>query len=341
MSRSATGPALLLAGGLAAPVVLAGGVAIAALVRSPMESDTASGPVITTVQRAERPESETTTVTWAPSEVYPVLSRSAGTITALGITSGEPLADGDVAMSVDGAPVLAFVAPAPLYRDIGQGMTGEDVDAVQRFLVDRGYLGGAEVPAARSTARAIAAFNADHGRGDTEVLRVGTLLWVPEGSGDPLDVSVRVGDVVEPGTELYRTADGPDRLAIDTTPLAEERVLSVAGVEVALAPDAVAVLDAHDVAAVRAVMGGEDSVGATLSRLAAGEVGTIPSAAVVVDADGRACYFTGLDGHAVQIEADSGSFGLVDVDPGLIGSPVLVGPRRAGVGDACGSAQSG
>lgn len=333
--RSGFGAAAVLAAGLVLPLALAGGLAMAALTESPLEADRPEAPVVATIGRAERRETRTTTVTLQPAEVFPVSSQSTGTVTELRMTPDTPLADGEVAVVVDGLPVLAFVAPAPLYRDLAAGMAGDDVTAAQEFLVRHGYLSRTEPSVGRATSRAIAAFNSDHGRGPASTLLVGSLLWVPEGSAPPHEVTVRVGDVVSPSTELYLTADSRDRIVVATEDSASGRLLTVAGVEVPLPPGTSAVEDPDDVAALTTVMGSESTMAATLTGTSASEVGTVPASAVVVDDSGTACFFRGTDGPAVRIEVESGLFGLLDVDPRLIGSPVLVDPRRAATAQSC------
>lgn len=329
-------PALVLALGLAVPLVVGGGFAVVALTRSPMESNAVPEPVVATVGRAERLEAQATTVTWVPADTFAVRSQSAGTITALSIVAGTALADGDVAMVVDGAPVVAYAAPAPLHRDIASGMTGDDVATAQQFLVAHGYLHSVDEVVGPAVSRAIAAFNADHGRGSSTTLSVGSLLWVPGGSGAPQSVTVRVGDTVAPQDELYTTSTIADQVAVSAAAADVERTLTVAGARISLAPGVTAITDPNDVATVRREMAGEPTVSATLATSVAREVGTVPASAVIVDVEGSACYFTGVDGEAVRIEAETGSFGLVDVAPDLIGTPVLTDPRQAGMDLSCG-----
>jgi hypothetical protein len=335
VTRSGFGPAVVLALGLALPLVVVGGLALVTLTRSPMDSDRPPAPVIATVGRAERTEAQATTVTRIPAEVFPVSSQSTGTVTALHVTPGTPLGDGEVAMAVDGMPVIVYVAPAPLYRDLTEGMTGDDVLAAQEFLVRHGYLSRPERSVGRAAARAITSFNSDHGRGRTSTLPVGALLWVPEGSGPPREVTARIGDVVSSSTELYLTTDSVDQVVAATDVNESDRLLTVAGVEVLLPAGTTVVDHPDDVAALATAMGNETTAAAILEGTSPREVGTVPASAVVVDDLGRACFFSGTNGPAVRISAESGLFGLVDVDPRLIGSPVLTDPRRTGVAHAC------
>jgi hypothetical protein len=57
---------------------------------------------------------------------------------------------------------------------------------------------------------------------------------------------------------------------------------------------------------------------------------------VVVDQTGAACFFPDVTGPPVGISTESGSFGLVDVDATLVGTPVLTDPRRTRTDLTCG-----
>lgn len=335
MNRHDRLPAVVLAAGLLGPLAAAGGLAAAALARSPLDADAQPAHVVAVVERAERFDPESSPVTWVAAESVPVRSHTAGTVTAVHLVEGGGLVDGDVVLEVDGLPVLAFVAPAPLYRDVVEGLSGQDVLSVQQFLRARGFRVTADGTAGPSTARAIAAFNSRHGRSGSETLEVSSVLWVPETVGPPVGIVVRVGDVIEPQTEVFVASDGQDRVEVTAREADVERTLAVGDVEVRLEAGSTTVTDQHDVNQLRAAMAGEPTAGGVLTRVEPRVVGTIPASAVVVDRTGTACFFTGPGGDAVPIEVTESGFGLVDVDEQLIGSPVLVDPRGAGARSTC------
>lgn len=327
--------AVVLLVGLAAPLALAGALAVAELLRSPLESDRVTGPVVAAVERAERRRTEVASATFVPADDLPVLSRSAGTVTSLNLLAGVAPVHGDVVMEVDGEPVLAFAAPAPLYRDLTEGMNGDDVRAAQELLVALGHLGSPDRSMGPAAVRAVRSFNAEYGRGSSPVLAANAFLWVPESAGPPKSVSIRVGDVLEPMSPVYVTADGVDRIVLGTDPSHAERVLSAGDVDVPIPPGTVEIVEAADVATVRDLMGEADASSVVLAEAAVREVGTVPASAVVIDSTGTICFFAGADGPAVVIDSDSGGFGLVDVEARLIGSPVLVNPRGVGREQTC------
>ncbi|HQZ85219.1 MAG TPA: peptidoglycan-binding domain-containing protein [Actinomycetota bacterium] len=323
---------------LGAPLLVGVVLAVWALADSPLQSATRPQPLIGTVELAERRDVELTSVTLIPAEPYPVVSQSTGTVTALSITSGEAIGSGATALAVDGRPVVAYVSAAPLYRDIVEGLEGDDVAAAQRLLADLGHLDAVDGRAGSPTTAAIRAFNAAQGYGeDNGVLAVGSLLWVPEGSAAPQSVTIRVGQLVAPQTELYMTASGEDRIEVGAPEADVDRLLTVGSVTATLGSGQTTLTDPADIEAIKTVLGGETTAGAALESITPRTVGTVPASAVVVGTDGVACFFTDLQGPGTRIDAAAGSFGLVDVDADLIGTPVLINPRTTREDLACDS----
>jgi len=323
---------------LGVPLLAGGVLAVWALADSPLESATQVQPLVGTVESAERRDPESTSVTFIPAHQFSVVSQSSGTVTALSIAPGEAIVSGEPALAVDGRTVVAYVSRSPLYRDITEGLKGDDVATAQQLLVDMGYLDVVDGRAGRSTTSAIRAFNAAHGYGEqSRALAVGSLLWVPEGSAAPQLVAIEIGQVVAPQTELYTTASGDDRVEVRTKDDAVDRVLTVGPVTASLRAGQFAVTDPTDVDAIRVALGNETTASATLESVTPRAVGTVPTTAVVVAADGVACFFADVEGPGTRIDADAGSFGLVDVEPGLIGTRVLINPRTTREDLACDS----
>lgn len=280
-TRGATFGTGLAMAALVTPLLVGTVLAAWALAQSPLESAAPVQPLIGVVEAAERHGRAPDSVDTQP---YPVVSQSTGTVTAVSLLPGEPIAVGATPFAVDGLLVTAYVSPAPLFRDITSGVVGEDVATAQGLLTHLGYLKKSEEGAGPATVAAIASFNKDHGLGDrNESLAIGSLLWVPEGSAAPQTVTVRVGQLVAPQSELYVTTDTPPE------PTEPERV------------------------------------------------GTVPASAILVGDDGGACFFRDATGSGVPIDASHGSFGMVDVDPELIGTPVLINPRVTRKDLSCGS----
>jgi peptidoglycan hydrolase-like protein with peptidoglycan-binding domain len=338
MTSAARSPAVVAVVALAVPLLVGAVLAVWALAASPLRSATVEEPLIAVVETASRRDQEFTSVTLVPAEPYAVVSQSAGVVTALSIVPGRPVGSGVTAFAVEGRPVVAYVSPSPLYRDISAGLQGDDVRTAQQLLVGLGYLDAVDGRASSPTISAIRAFNAAHGYGKrNDVLAVGSLLWIPEGSAAPQSVTVRVGRSVVPQTELYTTTSGRDRVQVGAPAAPTDRVLTVGAATATLKAGQTDVTDLAAVEEIRAALGEGQTASAVLESMTPRTVGTVPASAVVVDTDGSACFFTDVRGPGVSISADEGSFGLVDVAADLIGTPVLVNPRSTREDLACDS----
>ncbi len=325
--RSIVGAVLVLVVPLAAGTTLA----VWALSASPLKSGAPVAPLIAQVQSAARDNSSTTSVTVVPAGERVVKSQTSGLVTQTVFAVGQPIDHGDIAMRVDGLPVISYVAASPLYRDVSGGMSGSDVSTAQHLLNAMGYLDVVDGVAGPKTVAAIRAFNADTGRGSANsVLSTNSLLWIPRGGDVPQAVMVQVGDEIAPQTPLFTTAVGSTSITVETERSEVARTLMVGTAMVPLAAGVTSITDPGDVATLLEQMGDQASAVATVSDAELTQVGTVPASAVIVDAAGGACYFTGPDGEGepVKIRVTTGTTGVVDVDPELIGTAVLVNPRE-------------
>jgi len=325
---------------LIVPLAVGASLAVWALSVSPLQSDAPVAPLIAQVQTAARSNSGTTSVTVVPAGERIVKSQASGLVTQIDFTIGDSIGQGEIAMWVEGLPIFAYVAATPLHRDISNGMTGQDVSTAQQLLSDMGYLTGVDGVVGPNTVAAIRAFNSDAGRGSTNsVLSLSSLLWIPVGSGEPRTVEVEVGDEITRHTPLYTAVVGSPSITIDTEGSSVNRIVTVGTATVPLGAGQTSITDPEDVAALLDQIGGETSAVATVADAEPAEVGTVPASSVIADAAGGVCYFTGPDGKGepVSIAAAAGASGVVDVDPSLIGTPVLVNPRETRSDLSCNS----
>ncbi len=322
---------------LALPLLAGVTLAAIALSESPLESAAQEEPLMGTVELAARTDATSTTVAVVVPQDFPVVSESAGVITNLAIAPGQAIEDGSVAMSVSGRPIVAFVADAPLFRDITTGTKGKDVKAAEAFLSRLGYLKHADRTADSHTAAAIKEFNRDHGhRADGSTLRVAALLWIPAGASAPTAVTARVGEHIGSGSEVFRTVSGESSVSVTAAPVPADRVLTVAGRSATLRAGESTIVDHDDVAMIEAAMSGQGTATGSLTLAQPRTVGTIPAVAVITDANGATCYFPSAAGPPIRVDASQGGFGQVDVDASLVGTPVLLNPRGVIEDQTCG-----
>jgi peptidoglycan hydrolase-like protein with peptidoglycan-binding domain len=77
---------------------------------------------------------------------------------------GSVVAPGDVLLTISGRPVFLFTGVQPAYRDLGPGMSGEDVIQLEMGLQNSGFDPGAvDGTYDEATGRAVAALSARHG----------------------------------------------------------------------------------------------------------------------------------------------------------------------------------
>ncbi|MDO4665522.1 MAG: peptidoglycan-binding domain-containing protein [Actinomycetaceae bacterium] len=120
---------------------------LATLMVSPSQRQAAAKPpearpVTVPVERHDLAEQTTAnaTATYADTVSVPLpTGGSTSTVTRLGVEQGQNVSSGSVLAWVNGRPVFALKGPFNMYRDISEGMSGDDVQMIQRALGDAGY----------------------------------------------------------------------------------------------------------------------------------------------------------------------------------------------------------
>jgi peptidoglycan hydrolase-like protein with peptidoglycan-binding domain len=130
-----------------------------------------------------------------------VASGGEGTVTRL-VGQGETVGRGDVLFRVNEQPVTLLLGVVPMYRDLGPGDSGADVEQLEANLAELGY-GGFPVDDVytSSTAEAVGVWQEDIGATATGMVARGDVVFVPEG-GQVDTLRSEVGDVVAPGTAV-------------------------------------------------------------------------------------------------------------------------------------------
>lgn len=154
---------------------------------------------------------------------------AAGRVTTIGVGRGDVLEAGDVMMRIDGRPMVAVEGSVPFHRELGRGDTGDDVGELQRILAAAGYLSadpddsfGSATESALETWQEQYGVQPVSGRLGLNDMLVGD--W-PLNVGS---VSVRVGDFVAPGTELFVLRRLDSTVNVEFTPT--QRLLVATGV---------------------------------------------------------------------------------------------------------------
>lgn len=308
---------------------------------SPLEQDAAAEPVIVAVGQAIRDRATPVAVELALAEPRRVEAAGSGVLTELRVEPGDRVESGAVVVAVDDQPWLAFAAPAPLWRDLRLGMSGDDVERVQDFLAELGLsTGSVRGTVTQATVSGFRALNERLGLGRSEVtLHRSTLLWIGPGPLTVGEVLAQPGDIVAPGTPLLTGPAEPAKITV-TEPEARlpdgEYVLVVGDTAVPYQLGSGAVSEPADVAALAEALGNRESGSGTLRLAEPAQVGTLPASAVITDANGRTCIFESVDGPPISVEPIGGSLSVVDVPVDWVGRTVLANPRQVRAELSCG-----
>lgn len=267
-------------------------------------------PVTAPVEIERTDKAVQTTAGLAALNSFEATTALAGIVTEIALKPGDTVKAGDRLVTIDDKPLLAFVADAPLVRELGLGDEGPDVARLQRFLGeaveadigDDGRFGS-------STASAVSAFRRDNGLGRSSSIGPDQLMWIGSGPLPVVEVAVGVGDRVESGGVI---ATGPaqeivvdvraDLRGFDQEPL----VLTVDGVAVpfdadsGISPEAATVL--HD------ELGVFEELPAVVALAEPIEYPAVPASAVLTGTDGGTCVVD-LSNTVTPVTVVSTSFG--------------------------------
>ncbi len=341
-ARWGNGLSVFVAITLLAPLVALGVFALRAATQSPLESADSPAPLIGTVASAQRSRDVTVAIAIEYSDALAPSAQAAGTATSVYVSPGDVVKTGTKVASVNDARLVAYASPTPLWRNLYRGSSGADVKVAQRLMASFGYYSGPiDGKAGYGTEKAFKAFNGANGYGATNgVLALGSVVWIGPGPVTVADVSLAAGDAVSPGTAIFTTTSSlADVKVTESASLDRDNPVELVVGDVAT-PYQVGserVTDPEAVAAIADSLGTATEGTGTIRLVTPMTVGTIPASAAVSGATGSTCVFPSVDGAAVRIDPIGGSLGTIDVDPSLIGQPVLVNPREVREDLSCGS----
>jgi peptidoglycan hydrolase-like protein with peptidoglycan-binding domain len=178
-------------------------------------SSVAAGPVATTVvERGRISATRSWDGTLEQAQLATVTSRVQGTITRLG-EPGVMVERGAELYRVDERPVALLYGQVPMFRELGPGASGTDVEQLEANLAKLGYDGfTADRTYDASTAEAVRAWQADLGAPQTGNVGRGDVVFVPE-AGRVGARRVQVGDVVAPGTPVLDITGGDQVVSLE------------------------------------------------------------------------------------------------------------------------------
>lgn len=290
-------------------------------------------------------------------DAHLVSSESTGTVTQVLTSPGSALTNGVPVIAIGDAVIRAFAQDFPLYRPLVRGDRGPDVEALEMFLRDGGFLDVATIDDVYGVQvdRAVRAFQKDNGYtvdgvfDPSYVAYVGTAFTVAAIDVVPGD-KVAVDDQIMSGTAPATKVEIKDP---DLNPLPP---FSGAPLMLLLADSSVSVdgtsLDgaaAMEVATALATSGAggttvEDGAvvryaNARIELSEPGAWGTVPSSAVYISDTGVRCAVdeNGTAIPLVDSRESTGQPGIMLVQADLVGMRVLSDVAQAPSGslDAC------
>ncbi len=291
----------LLAAVLTLPILAVGGLALRHDGLS--ETATSAAPVVTSpTPRTVTDERQMRIVATAIPGPEVAAGTARGTITAVGIAPGGPLADGAVLFQVDGVDRVGFASSIPFYRPIAPGTEGADVAELHRLLVLAGVL--AALPADAETAtfatgQAVADFAETLGASRTTTFDPAWVVFLPATGLVAESVDLKVGQqapaqgaviITSPGTVTAARLTSGNQEPLNFAP-GVEYVAVVDGEEFAVDTAAQSIAEA-DLPRLRAPTETErDGIPALTKRKTPLQALAVPSSAVMTNDSGELCVW--------------------------------------------------
>ncbi|WP_456819492.1 peptidoglycan-binding domain-containing protein [Cellulomonas sp. URHB0016] len=170
----------------------------------------------------------------------PLMLRDVGVVTRTSCSAGAQFVSGTSPVRVDDRPVLALATPEPLWRDLGPGVKGGDVAALQTELNRLGYPVNATGSYGSSTTSAVKDLQRRAGASaPTGALTLSSVLWLPAAQVTIDGCEVGVAQSVESG-KFATTVGGVTALSVaeDVSGfVAGDRVMRSNGAQTAVGAD--------------------------------------------------------------------------------------------------------
>jgi len=216
----------------AAGVILGWAVAVAVLqpwgsaAKQPA-ANAALPPATAVVTRTTLVETKKVSGTLGYGDPVPIHATGPGTITWIAPV-GLAVKRGELLFKVNERPVVALYGSVPLYRTLGDGARGVDVQQLEKNLAELGYSGfTVDDTYDWATAKAVSTWQADLGLPQTGTVALGQVVFTP-GAVRVAEHKARVGDVLSEGGVSVLSYTGTTRLVSVDLAVADQ-ALAVAG----------------------------------------------------------------------------------------------------------------
>jgi multidrug efflux system membrane fusion protein len=221
----------------AAGVILGGAVAVVVLLswgsaaKQPA-ANAALPPATAVVTRTTLVETKKVSGTLGYGDPVPIHATGPGTITWIAPV-GSMVKRGELLFKVNERPVVALYGSVPLYRTLGDGAWGVDVQQLEKNLAKLGYSGfTVDDTYDWATAQAVSTWQADLGLPETGTVALGQVVFTP-GAVRVAEHTARVGDVLSEGGVSVLSYTGTTRLVSVDLDVADQ-ALAVEGRKVTI-----------------------------------------------------------------------------------------------------------
>ncbi|WP_169514077.1 peptidoglycan-binding domain-containing protein [Jonesia quinghaiensis] len=158
-----------------------GGAAAWAVLSPPTTEQTVvSDPTYTVAQETITRSSQfTADIAWSTADAG--VFGGGGTVTSIGVASGDTVTAGQLLYTVDLKPVYVAQGEVPAFRDLTLGVTGDDVAQLQAFLAEHNHFwANANGTFGPATLTAVKAWQRATGQEETGVVTSGTLVFLSD-----------------------------------------------------------------------------------------------------------------------------------------------------------------
>ena len=333
-----------------------------------LESSSLASPGPTVVTVGSRLDKSSQGVDTVISRSPPASVRSAvsGLVTSVQIKVGDQIGNGTPLFSVNGASVIAFTEPMPLYRDLTSGSKGQDVRDVTLFLADLGFIPNtydSKGTFGRVLTDAVSAFERKNGIVPDGIFHASSVAWIPTDVRKVSAIKIATGDSVAVGAEVIqgpsnavglrflmtssdsdipKFPDGPISMTVGSSHI-EFGSLEPTETERQSLFDFLTTAESQGSATAEQTDNSVTFHGAVLSIANPKTVGTVPSSALFSSKNGTACLFirTAVGTRPEKLSNPAlitGELGSITVPAKLIGSRVIKNPGSLtrSVTDKCG-----
>ncbi|HQZ37139.1 MAG TPA: peptidoglycan-binding domain-containing protein [Ilumatobacteraceae bacterium] len=193
---------------MAIAVMMAGAVALTIiavpLARYPSRPTLSfvNSPVAVAQQTTALSRAATATILWEPGRVIRTAVIASGTVTRVGLEAGTPATCGESLLQIDGADVIGYCGPEPLWRAISSASQGRDVDELVTFLRSTGFLAGSGAPTEPELTHAVEAMQAHFGYPATGTVSPAMFVWLGSAGFTPDVVEITAGTAISGSTEV-------------------------------------------------------------------------------------------------------------------------------------------